>query len=104
MPVDYSKTKIYMLFCDDNIIPDIYIGYTADIITKRMAVHRRCTHNSANNSYNRRMYRFIRDNGGWSNWSYRIIDEPNCQTKTEARKIEQEWILYYNPSLNTNKK
>jgi hypothetical protein len=50
------------------------------------------------------MYNFIRNNGGWEKWSYRIIEELNCSSKKEAEKKEEFWIKYYNPSLNTNKK
>jgi hypothetical protein len=50
------------------------------------------------------MYNFIRNNGGWNNWSYRIIEELDCVSKQEAEKKEEYWINYYNPSLNTNKK
>lgn len=101
MAPNYSNTKIYMIYCNDTNISDIYIGYSTDI-TNRMAVHRRCTHNSANDSYSNRMYTFIRNNGGWKNWSYKIIEEPICFTKKEAREKEKYWIRYYNPSLNTN--
>jgi len=92
-----------MIYCNDNNISDIYIGYSTNI-KDRMGVHRRCCQNPANKSYSRRMYSFMRNNGGWKNWSYRIIDEPFCLSKIEAEKKESYWIAYYNPSLNTNKK
>ena len=103
MAPNYSYTKIYMIYCNDDNISDIYIGYSTDI-KGRMSVHRRCSNNSANKSYNTRMYNFIRNNGGWNNWSYRIIEEPDCVSKKEAEEKEEYWINYYNPSLNTNKK
>jgi|688.fasta_scaffold764952_2 hypothetical protein len=102
MAPNYSNTKIYLIYCNNNI-SDIYIGQTTNI-KDRMGVHRRCCDNPANKSYSTRMYNFIRNNGGWKNWSYRIIEEVNCSTKSEAEKKEAYWIMYYNPSLNTNKK
>lgn len=103
MAPNYSNTKVYMIYCNDNNISDIYIGYSTNI-PDRMNVHRRCCDNSANKSYSTRMYNFIRNNGGWKNWSYRIIEEPFCYSKIEAEEKEYFWITYYNPSLNTNKK
>lgn len=101
MPPNYHNTNIYILYCKDQNIKDVYIGLTTDI-KNRMAVHRRCTHNPANKSYSTRMYRFIRNTGGWENWCYKIIDEVICSSKKEAREHEKYWIKYLNPSLNTN--
>jgi predicted GIY-YIG superfamily endonuclease len=61
MAPNYSCTKIYMIYCNDDNISDIYIGYSTDI-KGRMSVHRRCSNNSANKSYNMRMYNIIRNN------------------------------------------
>lgn len=103
MPPNYSNTKIYMIYCNNPNISDIYIGYTTMDIKERMKVHDRCTRNPANKSYTNRQFTFIRENGGWSNWSYRIIDEQICCSKKEARELEKYWMRHYNPSLNTNK-
>ena len=103
MSPNYSNTKIYLIYCNDNNVLDIYIGYSTDI-KDRMNVHRRCCNNPANKSYSTRMYNFIRNNGGWNNWSYRIIEEPRCYSKREAEENEEFWIKQFNPSLNTNKK
>jgi len=103
MSPNYSNTKIYILYCKDSNINDVYIGYTTMEIKKRMEVHDRCTRNPANKSYTNRLCTFIRENGGWTNWSYRIIEEPICSSKEDARKYEKYWMRYYNSSLNTNK-
>jgi len=103
MAPDYKNTKIYMIYCNDSNITDIYIGYSTNI-QDRMKVHRRCCNNPANKSYSTRMYNFIRNNGGWNNWSYRIIQQPYCLSKKESEEKEYFWINFYNPSLNTNKK
>lgn len=101
MPPNYANTIIYMIYCNDDNISDTYIGYTTNI-KDRMSVHRRCVTNPANKSYLTRMYTYIRNNGGWENWSYRIIDNPICLSKIEARENEKYWIRIFQPSLNTN--
>lgn len=99
---NYSNTKIYMIYCNNNNILDTYIGYTTMQISERMKVHDRCTRNPANKSYTNKVCTFIRENGGWINWSYRIIEECNCSSKEQARELEKYWIRHYKPSLNTN--
>jgi hypothetical protein len=101
MAPNYSNTQIYMIYCNDSNISDTYIGYTTNI-KDRMSVHRRCTSNPANKSYSMRMYKFIRDNGGWNNWSYRILTDLVCTSKNDAIENEKYWIRYFRPSLNTN--
>ena len=88
MAPNYSSTKIYMIYCNDDNISDIYIGYSTDI-KGRISVHRRCSNNSANKSYNMRMYEFIRNNGGWDNWDFEILQTISCSSKLEARENEK---------------
>lgn len=101
MSPNYSNTIIYKLFCKDTNIQNIYIGYTTNF-KDRINVHRRCCNNSANKSYNMRMYEFIRNNGGWDNWTFDILQTISCSSKLEARENEKKWMRYYNPGLNTN--
>ena len=101
MAPNYSNTTIYMIYCNDDNITDIYIGHTTNI-KDRMNVHRRCCNNPANKSYSTRMYNFIRNNGGWINWSYKVIREISCSNKSEAIENEKYWISFHQPKLNTN--
>jgi predicted GIY-YIG superfamily endonuclease len=98
---DYNNTVIYKLFCKDPNIKNFYIGYTTDF-NGRINVHRRCCNNPANKSYTMRMYRYIRENGGFNNWEFYIIEKYICDSKIKARDREKFWIKFYNPSLNTN--
>lgn len=100
--INYCNTKIYMLYCKESSVTEIYIGYTTMNINKRMDVHRRCTNNPANKSYSNRTYTFIRNNGGWENWCYKILEEPKCSSKLEAREYEKYWMRHFKPFLNTN--
>ena len=48
------------------------------------------------------MYRFMRENGGFTNWEFCILENYICNSKLEARDKEKFWIRYYKSSLNTN--
>ena len=98
-PTDYSATIIYKLCCKDTEIDDIYIGHTTNFI-QRKHQHKICANNNECCIY---VYEFIRDHGGWDNWSMIQIEQHNCNNKREAEAIEHEWIEKLSPTLNTNK-
>jgi len=99
---DYSQTIIYKLCCKDLSINEIYIGHTTNFI-QRKNTHKICCNNFNNQNYNRYVYKFIRENGGWDNWSMVQIEEHNCKNKREAESIEQYWIEKTSAKLNSNK-
>jgi predicted GIY-YIG superfamily endonuclease len=100
--IDYSKTIIYRLYCKDTSIKEIYVGYTTDL-RGRLKVHRSVCLVNTHKSHNQRTYTFIREHGGWDNWTYEILEEFSCNSKTEARNKEREWFDKLQPELNTNK-
>ena len=50
------------------MIEDIYIGSTTNVVKRRQQHKQRCT-NPKCKDYNAHTCQFIRDNGGWDNWS-----------------------------------
>ena len=99
--MDYFKTIIYKICCKDTTINDIYIGHTINFI-KRRTQHKLNCYNENNKAYNRKNYQFIRNNGGWDNWSMIQIEEYNCNNKREAEMRERYWIETLNATLNCN--
>ena len=96
---DYSNCTIYKIVCKDPKIKDIYIGSTINF-TKRMSEHKCRCHNPNCNAYNHYKYKFIRENGGWSNFDMVIIREVNCNSRQELEVIERECIEEFNATLN----
>jgi hypothetical protein len=94
--IDYSNTVIYRIVCKDTTITDCYIGHTTSFIKRKNQ------HKSACNSekYNLNIHQFIRNNGGWDNWSMIEIEKKNCTNRNEAEKHERYYIEYYNSTLN----
>lgn len=95
-PIDYSKTIIYRIVCNDINIIDCYVGHTTNFINRRRE-HKSCCNINNRNCY---VYEFIRNNGGFDNWSMIEIEKYSCNDINDAKKRERYWIEYYKSSLN----
>jgi hypothetical protein len=96
---DYSKTIIYKLCCKDPNITDIYIGHTTNFIQRKNQHKTSCVNENSKN-HNTYVYKFIRQNGGWDNWSMIEIEKHDCKDKRQAESIEQYWIEQTGALLN----
>jgi len=99
-PMDYSKTIIYKIVCNDLSIKDCYVGHTTDM-TKRKCSHKFNCNNEKNKSYNRKIYQIIRENGGWDNWSMLLVEKFPCNDKRESEKREREVYEELEAKMNT---
>ena len=95
---DYSNTIIYKIHCDD--VPEIYVGSTTNF-NRRRTCHKCICNNENSKAYNLKVYKFIRDYGGWENWSMSIIDVCNLETKEQKLTLEREWIDKLGATLNS---
>jgi len=100
-PIDYSNTIIYKLCCNDTEITDIYVGHTTDF-TKRKYIHKYRCNNEKDKKYNYYVYKYIRDNGGWINWSMIEIEKICCIDSNDALKNERKYIELLGAKLNKN--
>lgn len=96
---DYSKCYIYKLCCKDPNITDIYVGSTCNYI-RRKHVHKNNTNNVKSKDYYLSLYKFVRKNYGFDNWSLIVLHSFSCDNKLEKEMIEREWIEKLKPSLN----
>ena len=86
----------YLIYCKDLDIKEIYVGHSVDFERRKGEHLRRCI-NSNDKEYNLKVYKFIRDQGGFDNFEFTILEE-------DCEKIrERFWYEYYNylPQLNT---
>ena len=97
--MDYSKTIMYKIVCNDLNVKDCYVGHTINM-TKRKWAHKSRCHNDKDKKHNLKIYQIIRENGGWSNWSMLLVEEFPCKDKYEACKRERE--LYEEIELKMN--
>jgi hypothetical protein len=97
--IDYSKTIIYKLCCNDTSITDIYVGHTTNW-TKRKQGHKNNCNNPNNEKYNIYVYQFIRNHGGWTNWSMIELEKICCVDEPEACKHERRHLELLRATLN----
>ena len=97
-----SDYFIYKIFCDD--CDNIYIGSTENL-EKREIAHKTHCNNPNDEHYNLKIYKTIREYGGWENWTMICIEECDkvIETKLDARKIEQNYIDELNSTLNSQR-
>ena len=88
-PMDYSKTIIYKIVCNDLSIKDCYVGHTTDM-TKRKWAHKTACNNEKDKKHNLKIYQIIRENGGWENWDMVLVEKFPCNDKYEACKRERD--------------
>lgn len=100
---DFSKEMIfYIIKCNDVEKTEIYIGSTFNF-TNRKYQHKSDCNNSKSSHYNLKQYVYVRENGGWTNFTMTMLDRKICVDMLEARKHEQALITQYKAELNTNK-
>ena len=97
--IDYSKTVIYKIVCNDENIDYLYVGSTTDFI-KRKSQHKYNCNKENHTTYNNKKYIQIRENGGWENFKMIEIEKYPCNDNREAEAREEE--LRKNLRANAN--
>ena len=98
--IDYSNTIFYKIFCKDPSVKELYIGHTTNFVQRKYA-HKQSCINTKSVNYNCKVYKVIRDNMGWDNWTMEIIAFHNCEDLHSAKKQEQQYFEEYNATLNS---
>ena len=89
--MDYSKTIMYKIVCNDLNVKECYVGHTTNM-PKRKCGHKSCCNNEKSKHHNCKIYQIIRENGGWENWSMILVEKFPCKDKYEACKREREIV------------
>jgi hypothetical protein len=99
--VNYNESTIYKLCCRDPSVKDEYVGCTTNF-TRRKCQHKSACNITTGKSYNTYVYQFIRENGGWDNWSMIEIEQCCVDNRKKLLKRERFWFETLGPSLNKN--
>ena len=102
LPIDYSKGFIYKLCCLDVNIKDIYVGSSTNF-KERKKHHKIDCNNDKQKKYNGYVYKYIRDNGGWSNWTMIELYKYPCNDKRELECEENRMMNELQAQLNSRK-
>ena len=100
LAMDYSKTIIYKIVCNDLTVKDCYVGHTINM-TKRKCQHKSVCNNEKDKKHNLKIYKIIRENGGWENWSMLLVEKFPCKDSSEACKREREVCEELDAKMNT---
>ena len=93
----YENTTIYKICCNDKNITNTYVGLTINFKNRKRTHELAC-----NNLKKGKLYDFIRNNGGWSNWEMVVLENCACINRKEAGLREQYWFESLNANLNNN--
>jgi hypothetical protein len=90
---------IYKIICNDENIKECYVGSTSNFKVRKNHHKYRCV----NNECNCKVYKTIRENGGWNNWSMMPIAEYKDLTNIQSRIKEEEHRVLLNAQMNDKK-
>ena len=90
-------SAIYIIKSD--LVPECYVGSCKNFIARR-GVHRSICNKGSDN---RKLYNFIRANGGWSVWKMDILCSCEGLSKIERHILESEYTTEYDATLNSYK-
>ena len=91
---------IYKLVCNDINVKECYVGST-DNATVRKSLHKSSCNNVNGKKYNLRVYRYIREHGGWDNWSLIEIEQFEYERKPQLRAQERHHMELLGATLNS---
>jgi len=80
---------IYMIYKEG--LKEIYIGSTEDLEDRKDQHKYRCECDDIAYS-NMKVYKFIRENGGWNEWVFEMIEQYECENRRELEQREQYYM------------
>jgi hypothetical protein len=99
--IDYSKTIMYKIVSKDLDNDFIYVGSTTQFSTRKNAHKNKCLYVD-DKAYNYKIYKTIRENGGWNNFQMIEIEKYPCKDKNESSARERYWTEFYHGNMNGN--
>lgn len=98
-----TEYTFYKIYCNDTNIDYTYIGSTKNLRVRKNQ-HKCTVINEASKKYNYPLYKYIRENGGWDNWTMSPIGKGIFEKRVDALIEEQKYINNNNNStLNTHR-
>jgi len=93
---DYIFYKITCLDASKNLL---YIGHTTNMKNQESKHKHECK-NKNHKKYYTKIYRIIRENGGWKNFHMNAFDKKASITRKEAKNLEREFVIDLKANMN----
>ena len=90
---------IYKLICKDDSISDCYVGSTTNV-HRRRGQHKSCCSSINSPKHNLKVYKFIREHGGWENWDLVVIEQIRWESKADKLLAERTAMECIGATLN----
>ena len=94
---------IYIIECNDNNIIENYVGSTTNL-DNRIIMHKTRFNNNKNSNkpqFHYKLYKFMRENGGFNNFRFIKLETINNEDKKYRLEREKYWIKLNNSKLNS---
>lgn len=91
------EATIYKIYCRDSEINECYVGSTENFHTRCLEHKSRC-YNTNDHTYNYKLYKYIRANGGWDNFIIQAIIDCTVEDRYDA---ELYYFKLFNATLNS---
>lgn len=95
----FNKYVVYQIKCKDTNVREVYIGSTFNLNQRVMKHRTRCL-NQNDPAYNTFLYQFIRQNGGFDNFVFNVLEE--FEDKQKMKIAERHHIDKNNLNLNSH--
>ncbi len=89
----------YKIICIDNKKDLCYVGITTNWIARQKS-HIETCNTPHSRGYNIKLYKIIRENGGWDNFKMIQLETEKNLTRREAEEIEEGYRLELNANMN----
>ena len=97
--VELNNYTFYKIVPKNKELNYNYVGQTTNFINRKLQ-HKQQVENENYNKSHYKLYKTIRQNGGWNEWEMIEIEKLNSKTRLESRMREQELIEEYKSNLN----
>ena len=99
-----ATTTFYKLHHANDFAKECYVGSTKNHI-KRLRSHKSSCNNPLSKEYNYKVNKYIRNNDGFDNWEFTILEHVANEdyTKIGLLRLENQFIAEHGATLNNNK-
>ena len=90
--INYAEMIFYKICCSSTNITKVFVGHTTNVNQRKHTLKKQ----TQSETYCSDMIEFIKNSGGWENWSLQILEKYECKTHIDIVLRE----IYHTDALN----